>query len=586
VVAKAADDWSLMHVVPVLSAVLAVQGLSAALLGPWQDRVGPRASSMLGALFFGGGFILGGLGVATHSLPLLYVGCGLLGGCGIGFSYVPPVAALLRWFPDRRGLASGMTIMGFGGGALLVSPVKMALLHHFARAPEFVGPVEDVHVVLENGRRCVASASGQLREVVVATAGELANSVSFAHLDPGVYLVGTGSTGAAAALTTMGLGYLAVMGTACMAYREPPPGYTERVMAGAAAKQAVSSTTSAQASVAPTPAEATVLQRGERFVPIEDIMRTPQFWGVWVTFGSLACTGVGVIAVAKTMMGDIFGGALPELVTDTFSTTFVAAVSAANLSGRLVWSTVSDFIGRKSMFAVFCVGSIPLFLLVPYTVEQVAHGSGSVMPLVLFYGSTVGIISFFGGAYAATPAYEADLFGAKNVGASHGRMLTSSAVASVAGPMAITYQREKASDRAIEELVELVDEDTFRAVFQVGKEQSPALLQNKLLSIDGLMQIAPPDTVDPTPFLYNDSMYAAAGLLSVATVVNFMIRPVNEKYCRYEPLPTATTTPASSAPTLQSPSHVQLKNKIQSAEVPDGEVLRTETAIRDNAKVL
>lgn len=83
------------------------------------EKVGPRAVGVVAACCWGGGFLVGGLGVLWHSLPLLYLGYGVLGGCGLGLGYVSPVSTLLRWFPDRRGMATGMAIMGFGGGAMV-----------------------------------------------------------------------------------------------------------------------------------------------------------------------------------------------------------------------------------------------------------------------------------------------------------------------------------------------------------------------------------------------------------------------------------------------------------------------------------
>ena len=123
------DDWTLGELVPIFSAACFLQGASAAVFGRWQERVGPRLSGVLGAVCFGGGVALGGYGILVHNLPLLYLGYGFLGGCGIGLSYVPPVATLVRWFPDKRGMATGLTIMGFGGGALLAAPATVGVRH-------------------------------------------------------------------------------------------------------------------------------------------------------------------------------------------------------------------------------------------------------------------------------------------------------------------------------------------------------------------------------------------------------------------------------------------------------------------------
>jgi hypothetical protein len=103
------------------------------------------------------------------------------------------------------------------------------------------------------------------------------------------------------------------------------------------------------------------------------------------------------------------------------------AISAANLGGRIGWSAASDYIGRKNVFNIFFITCIPLFMLIPYFAEQVTV-SKEILPLGLFFMSTLVIYSMFGAGDATTPAYEADLFGPKYCGAIHGRMLTASAL--------------------------------------------------------------------------------------------------------------------------------------------------------------
>ena len=102
---------------------------------------------------WGGGLLVASAGIYAHSLPMLYLGYGVLGGVGLGLGYVSPVSTLLRWFPDRRGMASGMAIMGFGGGAIIAAPLSNMLLRRFFVAPEYLGAVNDVQLVTEGGRR-------------------------------------------------------------------------------------------------------------------------------------------------------------------------------------------------------------------------------------------------------------------------------------------------------------------------------------------------------------------------------------------------------------------------------------------------
>ena len=99
-------------------------------------------------------------------IALLYLGYGVIGGIGLGLGYVSPVSTLIRWFPDRRGMAAGMAIMGFGGGAIVGTPLKEFLIRSFYRAPEYLGPVANLSLTTEGGAR-FASIAGRLREVVI-----------------------------------------------------------------------------------------------------------------------------------------------------------------------------------------------------------------------------------------------------------------------------------------------------------------------------------------------------------------------------------------------------------------------------------
>jgi len=131
---SAPGDWSQGQVVWIFSIAIAVLGSSAALFGRWVERVGPRKSMFVAALCFAGGFMVGAIGIRLHSLWLLYAGYGVLGGCGLGVGYISPVSTLIKWFPDRPGMATGMAIMGFGGGALIAAPLSVTLIAHFKSA--------------------------------------------------------------------------------------------------------------------------------------------------------------------------------------------------------------------------------------------------------------------------------------------------------------------------------------------------------------------------------------------------------------------------------------------------------------------
>ncbi|WP_200214294.1 OFA family MFS transporter [Micromonospora coerulea] len=124
-------DTSQTAIGVIFSIAIVMLGLSAAVAGTWVEANGPRKAMFVSACFWAAGFAVGALGIATRQLWLLYLGYGLLGGIGLGIGYISPVSTLIKWFPDRPGLATGLAIMGFGGGAMVASPLSRQLLSFY-----------------------------------------------------------------------------------------------------------------------------------------------------------------------------------------------------------------------------------------------------------------------------------------------------------------------------------------------------------------------------------------------------------------------------------------------------------------------
>jgi MFS family permease len=135
---SAPEDWKLSTIGWVFSLAIVCLGLSAALFGAWLERAGPRKAMFASAVCFAGGFQVAAIGVATHQFWLLLLGYGVLGGIGLGLGYISPVSTLIKWFPDRPGMATGLAIMGFGGGAMIASPLSTVFMAHF-RTPTSLG---------------------------------------------------------------------------------------------------------------------------------------------------------------------------------------------------------------------------------------------------------------------------------------------------------------------------------------------------------------------------------------------------------------------------------------------------------------
>lgn len=125
-------DWPVTMLGWTYTLFFVVLGSSAALFGHWLETAGPRKAGVVSAVSWSGGLALGALGVHLHQLWLLWLGAGVIGGFGLGLGYISPVSTLIKWFPDRRGMATGLAIMGFGGGAMIGAPLADLLMRHFA----------------------------------------------------------------------------------------------------------------------------------------------------------------------------------------------------------------------------------------------------------------------------------------------------------------------------------------------------------------------------------------------------------------------------------------------------------------------
>jgi hypothetical protein len=197
--------------------------------------------------------------------------------------------------------------------------------------------------------------------------------------------------------------------------------------------------------------------------------------------------------------------------------------------GRFAWASSSDYIGRRNTYWIFFALGIALYLSIPWVAQQVSVAPAPIW-LVYFYAATMIIFTMYGGGFATIPAYLADMFGTRYVGGIHGRLLTAWSLAGVLGPVAITMLRERAIDGAIRDLVTRIDAARFQQAFGAGVEQLDTLVAQQTVTIAKLMEIAPPGTVDPTPSLYNLTMYLMATLLAIALVANALMAPVHAKH--------------------------------------------------------
>jgi len=325
---------------------LALLGLSAAFGGPWVERRGPRVAATAAALFFGTGLVIGGAGLLWRQPLLVFLGMGLIGGIGCGLGYISPVSTLVKWFPDRRGMATGMAIMGFGGGAFVAGYLNVFLMDR----------------------------------------------------------VGLPMT-----VMLLGVTYLAIMLAGSRLLQSPPkgwtpPGWTPVVKPGA--------------------------MIADRSVSRNFAIRTPQFFLLWGILFINVTAGIGILAQASPMMQDMFDR------TPLEAAAVVSIISLFNAGGRFLWASGSDYIGRRNTYTLFFVVQFVLFLLIP---SLAASGNWLLFELSLFT-----VFTMYGGGFSTIPAFLADIFGAENVGAIHGAVLTAWSAAAITGPVIITELSNRA----------------------------------------------------------------------------------------------------------------------------------------------
>ena len=350
--ASAPDDWKLTTLGWIFSLAIVFLGLSAAFTGKWLEKVGPRRTMFLAACCFGGGFLLSAIGVKTHQIWLLYLGYGVIGGCGLGLGYVAPVSTLIKWFPDRRGMATGMAIMGFGGGAMLGAPLAQALMNYF-------------------------------------------------HSDTTV--------GVAETFMVMGTLYFISMVIGALAIRIPHPDWKPAGWVPPAVPKKMVT---------------------HRHVHIDQALKTPQFYLLWLILCLNTTAGIGILSQAPVMIQEMFKGSISKEA----AVGFVGLLSLFNMGGRFVWSSASDYLGRKNTFFVYFALGIFLYSMLP-----TFSGEGN---MVMFIVAAAVILSMYGGCFSTIPAYLADIFGTKYVGSIYGCLLTAWSVAGVLGPVLVNYIRE------------------------------------------------------------------------------------------------------------------------------------------------
>lgn len=322
-------------------------GLSAGFLGSYVEKHGPRRSGLVSTVFFGIGMLGTAFALSQHSLLLMYLFYGVIGGIGLGTGYITPVSTLVKWFPNNRGLATGLAIMGFGFASLIAGPVMQLLIAKYGLINNFI---------------------------------------------------------------ILGCVYMVIM-TASSLYLEPPK---------------VPAVTEVKAKLASLP------ENNQAQYTVNEAMKTWHFYALWWIFFTNITCGIGLLAVASPMAQEVIQ------MTPLAAASMVGIIGLLNGLGRIVWSTISDYIGRRNTYIMFFLLEIVAFYML-----------ASVTDSFLFQVLIFLIITCYGGGFSCMPAYLSDLFGTKQLSAIHGRILTAWGLAGIAGPLLLSWIKETTNSYSI-----------------------------------------------------------------------------------------------------------------------------------------
>eukprot|EP00123_Amoebidium_parasiticum_P018946 comp24324_c1_seq14/m.45879 comp24324_c1_seq14/g.45879 ORF comp24324_c1_seq14/g.45879 comp24324_c1_seq14/m.45879 type:complete len:554 (-) comp24324_c1_seq14:339-2000(-) len=353
-------------------------GPSAALFGPWLEREGPRKALLLSTSLFYAGNLLAALAVWKGLWALLYIGYGFIGGLGLGLSYITPVSPLQKWFPDYRGVVSGMAVCGFGGGSMIASKAQNYLIKQYEVPLMFVilGSTYFVIMIL-----CSFILRTPPHDFTIPLRGPKASKAAAEEAPQSE--VQTGSV-------------------------------TSPVM-----KEKEASKNVTTAAVLTLDSEEPVLHEPEIEMTLIEAMFTTDYRLMYFMLMANAIAGLLTISKLSDICQQQFGK------DADLASTVVSVNSGFNLTGRVMMGLTSDFFGRKPLFMVSLVFQAIIVLCAPTMIMNNAF-----WPYVICMWF---LSAFYGGGFGLIPAFLADQFGTKNIGALHGIILTAWSFIGVVG---------------------------------------------------------------------------------------------------------------------------------------------------------
>ncbi len=354
-------------------------GLSAAWGGMKLAKIGPTKLAMTGGALFGIGYLLGALALSMKSPALLFLGYGVIGGCGLGLGYVTPVATVAKWFPDRKGFATGLVVMGFGLGALVMSKIFAPMLFNY-----FKSGIDLVYADV---------AGKQVLQNPEALQGILTKL--FAAL------------GVIFTILTVPIGWF---------LRNPPAGY---VPAGWTPPVVVASAKTAAFDA----------------LTAKDCLVSRRFFLMWVVFFCNITAGIAIIGFQSPLFQDLWHKVDSNLSAATlasYGATLIGVTALFNGIGRFFWGGTSDKIGRSKTFSIMLGSQILVFAVLAWT------GNPWVFAALFCY-----ILLCYGGGFGTMPSFVLDVYGAKLMPVVYGTILTAWSAAGIVGPQMVGIIKDR-----------------------------------------------------------------------------------------------------------------------------------------------
>ncbi len=364
--------WKSTQTAQAFSIAIFFLGLSAAFLGKLIEKKGPRVGGLCSAVFFCLGLAGSGLACQLENRVLFNLCFGVISGIGLGLGYISPVSTLVKWFPDRRGLATGLAIMGFGFGGLVCTRLIDLSVPKLAEGEVPVSATYLKYAGYIDGSTAIPEGE----ETQKVALYEKENIVRAFYVLGGIYFL--------------------IMVPSALYITPPPSDYADQFAA-----------------------KGKPIHEPARELSAKEALRTPGFYGLWMMLFLNVTCGIAVIATAKKM-----GYEMVELSMEHASL-LVMGISLFNGLGRIFWASLSDKIGRANTYIAFFTIQLIAFPALPHLVA-----SPWLFMLVTFV-----ILSCYGGGFSSIPAYISDLFGLKAMPTIHGYTLTAWSLAGIVGPM-------------------------------------------------------------------------------------------------------------------------------------------------------